>query len=103
MTDDSSSLGPKPALRNSECVDECVEGVAAQRFRAVVAPAGFAQAVQVMAMDGFAGDKTAAAEAVPEAVSVMDPFYVVAVGRCQARLDPPTHPAADTSNIQQDS
>jgi transposase len=43
------------------------------------APAGFAQAVEVIAMDGFAGYKTAAAEAVPDAVTVMDPFHVVAL------------------------
>jgi transposase len=39
----------------------------------------FAQAVQVIAMDGFAGYKTAAAEVVPDAVAVMDPFHVVAL------------------------
>ena len=26
-------------------------------------------------MDGFTGDKTAAAEVIPDAVTVMDPFY----------------------------
>jgi transposase len=30
-------------------------------------------------MDGFAGYKTAAADVVPEAVIVMDPFHVVAL------------------------
>ena len=42
-------------------------------------PAGFAQAVEVIAMDGFAGYKTAAAAVVPDAVTVMDPFHVVAL------------------------
>jgi transposase len=42
-------------------------------------PAAFAQAVEVVAMDGFAGYKTAAAQAVPGAVTVMDPFHVVAL------------------------
>jgi transposase len=42
-------------------------------------PAGFAQTVEVIAMDGFAGYKTAATEAIPDAVTVMDPFHVVAL------------------------
>src|SRR6516165_1028378 len=42
-------------------------------------PAAFAQGVQVVAMDGFAGYKTAATAAVPDAVTVMDPFHVVAL------------------------
>jgi transposase len=36
-------------------------------------------------MDGFAGYKTAAAEVVPDAVTVMDPFHVVALAG--AKLD----------------
>ena len=42
-------------------------------------PADFAAQVQVVAMDGFAGYKTAAAEVLPDAVTVMDPFHVVAL------------------------
>jgi transposase len=38
-------------------------------------PADFAAGVQVVAMDGFAGYKTAATAVVPDAVTVMDPFY----------------------------
>ncbi len=45
----------------------------------VAQPADFAQAVQVIAMDGFAGYKTAATEVLPDAVTVMDPFHVVAL------------------------
>jgi hypothetical protein len=45
------------------------------------APADFAQAVEVIAMDGFAGYKTAATEVVPDAVTVMDPFHVVALAK----------------------
>jgi transposase len=48
-------------------------------------PAAFAQGVQVIAMDGFAGYKTAAATVVPDAVTVMDPFHVVALAG--AKLD----------------
>jgi transposase len=44
--------------------------------------------IDVIAMDGFAGYKTAASEEPPEAVPVMDPFHVVrlagdALDRCQ--------------------
>jgi transposase len=48
-------------------------------------PASFAQSVEVIAMDGFAGYKTAAANVVPDAVTVMDPFHVVALAG--AKLD----------------
>jgi transposase len=50
-------------------------------------------------MDGFTGFKTAAAEEVPDAVAVMDPFHVVALaGHALDRLygirrgDQPRHP-----------
>lgn len=39
----------------------------------------FRDRIEVVAMDGFGGYKTAAAEQVPEATSVMDPFHVVAL------------------------
>ena len=39
----------------------------------------FAAGIEVVAMDGFAGYKTAAADVVPDAVTVMDPFHVVAL------------------------
>jgi transposase len=39
----------------------------------------FRDGVQVVAMDGFTGFKTAAAETLPGAVTVMDPFHVVAL------------------------
>jgi transposase len=35
------------------------------------------EAVEVVAIDGFTGFKTAAAEEIPAAVAVMDPFHVV--------------------------
>jgi transposase len=40
---------------------------------------GFRDRVEVVAMDGFGGYKTAATEALPDAVTVMDPFHVVAL------------------------
>ncbi|MCV7193425.1 ISL3 family transposase [Mycolicibacterium brumae] len=47
--------------------------------------------VEVVAMDGFTGYKTAAAEEVPKAVAVMDPFHVArlagnAVDECRRRI-----------------
>jgi transposase len=41
--------------------------------------ATFRRQVQVVAMDGFGGYKTAATEQLPEAIPVMDPFHVVAL------------------------
>jgi len=51
--------------------------------------------VEVVAMDGFAGFKTAAAETLPDAVEVMDPFHVVqlagdALDRCRQRVQQET-------------
>jgi transposase len=40
---------------------------------------GFRERVEVVAMDGFGGYKTAATTALPDAVTVMDPFHVVAL------------------------
>jgi transposase len=47
-------------------------------------------------MDGFTGFKTAAAEEVPDAIAVMDPFHVVrlagdALDRCRRRLQQSLH------------
>ena len=39
----------------------------------------FRAGVETVAMDGFTGYKSAAAEALPDAVAVMDPFHVVAL------------------------
>ncbi len=46
-------------------------------------------------MDGFTGFKTAAAEQLPDAVAVMDPFHVVALAgdaldRCRQRVQQDT-------------
>jgi len=45
----------------------------------------FRDQVQVVAMDGFGGYKTAASDQLPEATAVMDPFHVVALAG--AKLD----------------
>ena len=45
----------------------------------------FRDQIEVVAMDGFGGYKTAATEVLPEATAVMDPFHVVALAG--AKLD----------------
>jgi transposase len=55
----------------------------------------FRAGVEVVAMDGFTGFKTAAAEELPDAVAVMDPFHVVALAgdaldRCRQRVQQDT-------------
>jgi transposase len=58
-------------------------------------PQAWRDGVQVVAMDGFTGFKTAAAEQLPGAVEVMDPFHVVRLGaealdRCRQRVQQAT-------------
>jgi hypothetical protein len=57
---------------------DMVESRYKQAFKTWLAerPTAWRDAVEVVAMDGFTGFKTAAAEELPEAVSVMDPFHV---------------------------
>jgi transposase len=60
---------------------DLVEGrsaAALSTWLAARTPAFRAQ-IQIVAMDGFGGYKTAATSAVPDAVTVMDPFHVVAL------------------------
>ena len=52
--------------------------------------------IEVVAMDGFAGFKTATTEELPDAVSVMDPFHVVrlagdALNECRRRVQQELH------------
>ena len=54
-------------------------------------PQAWRDAVEVVAMDGFTGFKTATTEELPDAVTVMDPFHVVhlagdALDRCRQRI-----------------
>lgn len=55
----------------------------------------FRAAVEIVAMDGFTGYKTAATETLPQATTVMDPFHVVAlagqaVDTCRQRIQQAT-------------
>jgi hypothetical protein len=56
-----------------------VEGRSKQAFKTWLAQRSDAwrDAVEVVAMDGFTGFKTATTEELPDAVTVMDPFHVV--------------------------
>lgn len=58
---------------------DMVEGRSKAVFKQWLAarPADWSKAIEVVAMDGFGGFKTAAAEVLPDAVSVSDPFHVV--------------------------
>jgi transposase len=60
---------------------DLVEGRSASALSSWLAAqhSDFAHAVEVIAMDGFAGYKTAATQVIPDAVTVMDPFHVVAL------------------------
>ncbi|MBP0656305.1 transposase, partial [Mycobacterium tuberculosis] len=54
-------------------------------------PRAWRDGVEVVAMDGFTGFKTAAAEELPTAVPVMDPFHVIRLAgegldRCRRRV-----------------
>ena len=56
----------------------------------------WADGIETIAMDGFAGFKTAAAEELPTATAVMDPFHVVrlagdALDQCRRRIQQAIH------------
>ncbi len=77
---------------------DMVEGRSKAAFKTWLAdrPQEWREAVEVVAMDGFTGFKTAAAEELPGAVAVMDPFHVVrlagdALDRCRRRVQQDLH------------
>ncbi|HEX4099590.1 MAG TPA: ISL3 family transposase [Pseudonocardiaceae bacterium] len=72
---------------------DMVQGHSKQAFKAWLADReqAWRDAVEVVAMDGFTGFKTATVEELPDAVAVMDPFHVVrlagdALDRCRRRI-----------------
>src|SRR5512143_2623829 len=72
---------------------DMVEGRSKQAFKQWLAArdASWREAVEVVAMDGFTGFKTATTEELPDAVPVMDPFHVVrlagdALDGCRRRV-----------------
>ncbi len=77
---------------------DMVEGRSKQAFKQWLStrPAGWRQAIEVVAMDGFTGFKTATTEELPDATAVMDPFHVVrlagdALDRCRRRIQQQLH------------
>lgn len=72
---------------------DMVEGRSKQAFKTWLAgrDEAWRNGIEVVAMDGFTGFKTAATEEVPDAVAVMDPFHVVrlagdALDKCRRRI-----------------
>jgi len=72
---------------------DMVEGRSKRAFKNWLAarPKTWRDRIQVVAMDGFTGFKTAAVEELPKACEVMDPFHVVrlageAVDKCRQRV-----------------
>ena len=77
---------------------DMVEGRSKQVFKTWLAERAesWRDAVEVVAMDGFTGFKTAAAEELPDAIAVMDPFHVVrlagdALDLCRRRVQQAVH------------
>ena len=72
---------------------DMVEGRSKSVFKTWLAARvqGWRDGVEVVAMDGFTGFKTAASEELPDAVTVIDPFHVVrlagdALDQCRRRI-----------------
>ena len=77
---------------------DMVPGRSKQAFKAWLAERdkAFRDNVQVVAMDGFTGFKTATTEELPDAVAVMDPFHAVrlagdAMDDCRRRVQQAIH------------
>ena len=75
-----------------------VEGRSKQAFKQWLAarPKAWRGGVEVVAMDGFTGFKTATSHELPEASAVLDPFHVVrlagdALDRCRRRVQQDLH------------
>ena len=77
---------------------DMVEGRSKSAFKTRLGgrPQAWRDAVEVVAMDGFTGFKTATSEELPDAVAVMDPFHVVrlageALDQCRRRVQQDIH------------
>ena len=86
LTPIRSGTGPARLL-------DMVEGRSKRDFKQWLTgrPEAWRTGVEVVAVDGFTGFKTAAAEELPDAVTVMDPFHVTrlagdALDRCRRRV-----------------
>jgi transposase len=77
---------------------DMVPGRSKQAFKTWLTdrPTTWREGLEVVAMDGFTGFKTATTEELPDAVAVMDPFHVVrlagdALDRCRRRVQQDLH------------
>jgi transposase len=77
---------------------DMLEGRSKAAFKTWLAgrPQAWRDGVEVVAMDGFTGFKTATTEELPDAVAVMDPFHVVrlagdALDQCRRRVQQDLH------------
>jgi transposase len=77
---------------------DMVEGRSKQVFKTWLAARAesWRAAVEVVAMDGFTGFKTATSEELPDAIAVLDPFHVVrlagdALDECRRRVQQAIH------------
>ena len=77
---------------------DMVPGRSKQAFKAWLAarPQAWRDGLEVVAMDGFTGFKTATTEELPDAVAVMDPFHLVrlagdALDECRRRVQLAIH------------
>ncbi|MCP2180049.1 ISL3 family transposase [Prauserella alba] len=77
---------------------DMIEGRSKQALKTWLAecPRSWRERIEVVAMAGFTGFKTAAAEELPDAVAIMDPFHVVrlagdALDRCRRRIQQIIH------------
>nr|WP_269155680.1 ISL3 family transposase [Kocuria indica] len=77
---------------------DMVEGRSKEAFKTWLAarPKQWRAGVEVVAMDGFTGFKTAATEELPDATAVMDPFHVIrlagdALDQCRRRVQQDLH------------
>ena len=89
--------GPRSGSGPARLLD-MVEGRSKQVFKTWLSERDQAwrNAVEVVAMDGFTGFKTATTEELPDAVAVMDPFHVVrlagdALDKCRRRIQQHLH------------
>jgi transposase len=77
---------------------DMVEGRSKHAFKQWLTerPQPWREAIEVVAMDGFTGFKTATTEELPDATAVLDPFHVVrlagdALDRCRRRVQQDLH------------
>ena len=89
--------GPRAGKGPARLLD-MVEGRSKSVFKTWLAERDqvWRDAVEVVAMDGFTGFKTATTEELPDAVAVMDPFHVVrlagdALDKCRRRIQQDLH------------